>query len=531
MNPTLIYLLKVNIAIVLFYLFYRLFFANDTFWKTRRIYLLFSIGLSFVYPFFSIESWLQSQPTMQTMVANYALLQEITITPENQSGLISFENILWAAYGLAVAGLFGRLIVQLISIFRIKFQGKRETVQGISIVAIDKEITPFSFFSTVYMNPKLHNEHEISQILTHELTHVKQLHSVDVMLSEILCIAFWFNPATWLLKREIRQNLEFLADNKVISSGFDSKSYQYHLLQLSYQSPELKLTNKFNVLPLKKRIKMMNQQKTEKAGILKYLLIVPLSLALVFTSNAESIISAAKSELQSTPKIIVKTAGVQKNAKVENQVQPNVQKELVIVGYGATKEKLHAETTASSSTQDGKVIFTVVEKMPEFPGGDKALTKFLLNSVRYPVEAQKSGVQGRVICQYVVDENGAITDVSVVRGVDPSLDQEAVRVIKAMPNWIPGEQKGKKVSVKYTLPLNFKLDGPNDKEAAEMKPAFDPKNPPLIVLDGEVLPANFNMSLLKSERIEKIDVLKDASATAIYGDKGKNGVLIITSKK
>ena len=252
MNPTLIYLLKVNIAIVLFYLFYRLFFANDTFWKTRRGYLLFSIGLSFVYPFFSIESWLQSQPTMQTMVPNYTLLQEITITPENQSGFFSVEMLLWTVYGCAVAGLFGRLIVQLISILRIKLQGKRETVQGISIVAIEKEITPFSFFSTVYMNPKLHNEHEISQILTHELTHVKQLHSMDVMLSELLCIAFWFNPATWLLKREIRQNLEFLADNKVISSGFDSKSYQYHLLQLSYQSPELKLTNKFNVLPLKK---------------------------------------------------------------------------------------------------------------------------------------------------------------------------------------------------------------------------------------------------------------------------------------
>ena len=100
-----------------------------------------------------------------------------------------------------------------------------------------------------------------------------------------------------------------------------------------------------------------------------------------------------------------------------------------------------------------------------------------------------------------------------------------------MPNWVPGEQKGKKVSVKYTLPLNFKLDGPNDKEAAEMKPAFDPSNPPLIVLDGEVLPANFNMSLLKSEQIEKVEVLKDASATAIYGEKGKNGVIIITSKK
>jgi TonB family protein len=276
---------------------------------------------------------------------------------------------------------------------------------------------------------------------------------------------------------------------------------------------------------------MMNQQKTEKAGILKYLLIVPLSLALVFTSNAESIISAAKSELQSTPKTTAKAANVQKNAKVENQTQSNVQKELVVVGYAVAKEKLPAETTASASSQDDKVIFTVVEKMPQFAGGDQALFKYLGTNIRYPVEAQKAGIQGRVICQYVVDENGAITDVSVVRGVDPSLDQEAVRVIKAMPNWVPGEQRGKKVSVKYTLPINFKLDGANAKENVDFKPSFDPKNPPLIVLDGEVLPANFNMSILKPESIEKIEVLKDASATAIYGEKGKNGVIIITSKK
>jgi len=130
-----------------------------------------------------------------------------------------------------------------------------------------------------------------------------------------------------------------------------------------------------------------------------------------------------------------------------------------------------------------------------------------------------------------VNENGAITDVSVVRGVDPALDEEAIRVLKAMPNWIPGEQRGQKVSVKYTLPINFKLDGSNEKGNADFKPSFDPKNPPLIVLDGEVLPANFNMSILKPESIEKIEVLKDASATAIYGEKGKNGVIIITSKK
>ena len=129
--------------------------------------------------------------------------------------------------------------------------GKTEDVQGVAVIAVDKEISPFSFFNAIYINPGLHNTQEISQILLHEQTHVKQLHSVDVMASEMLTMVFWFNPAVWLLKREIRQNLEFLADNNVLKSGFDSRIYQYHLLQLAYQTPNLELTNKFNVSPLK----------------------------------------------------------------------------------------------------------------------------------------------------------------------------------------------------------------------------------------------------------------------------------------
>jgi len=325
MNPIFIYFLKVNIAIALFYLFYRLFFAGDTFWKTRRIYLISSIIISFVYPFFSIENWLQSQPSIQTMVANYALLQEITVTPENQSGLFSFENILWAVYGLAVFGLVSRLIVQLISILQIKFQGKRETVQEVNIIAIDKKIIPFSFFGTIYMNPALHSENETKQILTHELTHVRQGHSFDVLAGELLSIVCWFNPASWLMKREIRQNLEFLADSNVLESGIDTKTYQYYLLQLSYQTLDLKLTNKFNVSPLKKRIVMMNQQKSRKSTVLKYLLIAPLTFSLVLLSNAETLASSAKQILNNeNPTIQNETPAVADYAKSDDKQKNTV---------------------------------------------------------------------------------------------------------------------------------------------------------------------------------------------------------------
>jgi len=292
MNDALIYFLKVNIAIALFYLFYRLVFYNDTFWLTRRFYLVVSILLSVVYPLISFSGWLEKQEPMQVIMANYVQLNEITVTNAPVSYL-NVENVLLAIYGLVSFILLIRMVVQLTSILRWRLKGKKQLLQGIEIIAVDSTITPFSFFNTIFINPGLHNEQETRQILTHESTHARQLHSLDVLLSELMTVLFWINPAAWLLKREIRHNLEFLADNSVLKSGIDSKSYQYHLLQLSYQVPENQLINKFNISPLKKRITMMNQQKTKKAGILKYSLIVPLALALVLSSNAETIVNSA----------------------------------------------------------------------------------------------------------------------------------------------------------------------------------------------------------------------------------------------
>ncbi len=534
MNPTLIYLFKVNIAIALFYMFYRLFFANDTLWKTRRLYLLASIAISFAYPFFSIVSWLQTQEPMQVILSSYVQLQEFTVTPTTEVSIFTLNNILWLIYGLTTSILVVRMLSQIISIFVIKAKGKRQTILEIKVIAIDKNITPFSFFGNIYINPNLHNEQETQQILTHELTHVRQQHSFDVILSELLCVVFWANPAIWLLKREIRQNLEFLADNKVIQSGFDSKSYQYHLLQLSYQTPQFKLTNKFNILPLKKRIIMMNQPKTEKSGIFKYLLIIPLATTLVITSNAESIISSAKAKLEIAEAPSVKTIVV---TKKQDSTKPITNKidEVVVVGYAATPDDQQKKTEMAPPPpppvpSDEDVVFQVVEKMPQFPGGDHALFMFLGNSVKYPVEAQKNGIQGRVICSFVVNKDGSIADVTVKRGVDPSLDAEAIRVIKSMPVWTPGTQRGKNVRVQYTLPINFKLAG--DKvDRGENSLSAVMVNKPLIILDGEVQPAEFDLNKINPENIKSIDVIKDATATEMYGEKGKNGVIKITSKK
>jgi len=540
MNDALMYFLEVNIAIALFYLFYRLFFAGDTFWKTRRYYMLFSILLSFVYPFLSVESWLQKQEPVQKLIVNYATLPEFTVTAVRETSIFSLGNISMAIYGLVVLILLVRFILQLASILRIRLHGTVKMVQNTRIIAIEKEVTPFSFFGSVFMNPELHNEHETKEILAHELTHVRQGHSFDVLVSEVLTIILWLNPATWLLKREIRQNLEFLADNKVIESGFDSQTYQYHLLQLSYQTPEHKLGNKFNVSPLKKRIIMMNQKKSAKASLLKYSLIVPLALALVVSSNAQTVINKAKKALTTTTTKEVKAT----------------EKKTLIAPAKSSAELTDPVTVVENG--ETEKTWDVVEKMPQYPGGEQEMMGYLGRNIRYPVEAQKSGTQGKVIVAFIVSSTGKVIHPEILRSVDPYLDKEAIRMISTFPNFIPGEQNGKKVAVRYTLPIIFKLQGgattPEPSISSNENPIivvgygkqtpgsapnvkeFDPSKPPVFVVDGKIQPKNFNVKTLDANTIERVDVNKPdkeevkARLVAKYGEDAANGVVKITLK-
>jgi len=475
MNDALMYFLKVNVAIALFYLFYRLVFYNDTFWSTRRFYLVVSILLSVLYPLISFSGWLEKQEPMQVIMANYINLNEITITSKPVNYL-NIENVLLVIYGLVSFILLIRMFVQLSSILRWRLKGKRQNLQGIEIIAIDATITPFSFFSTIFINPGLHNEQETLQILTHECTHARQLHSLDVLLSELMTVLFWINPAAWLLKREIRHNLEFLADNSVLKSGIDSKNYQYHLLQLSYQVPENQLINKFNISPLKKRITMMNQQKSKKAGILKYSLIVPLALALMLSSNAETLVSAATK--------IATSGGKNNSEKTFQQVSQKQTKSTV---------KFTAPVIKRDESGEEK-IYEKIDNMPQFPGGESELLKYIGQNLKYPIAAQENGIQGKVIIRFVVSSTGKVVNAMVVKsimkkvkvidevvavgygvkkttdekgivqrqiqsGTDMELlEKEAIRLANSIPDFTPGEIKGKKVAVYYTLPLTFKLE-------------------------------------------------------------------------
>ncbi len=444
MTPEFAYLLKVNVAFVLFYAFYRLFFYKDTFFKLRRAILLAFFGLALFYPLLNIQDWVrQLEPIADVIYMYFAMLPEATAKADAAASMDWYGWLLGSLgfiYWGIVALLCGRFLVQLSSILWLAHTCERIIIHETPVYVLRKAAGPFSFFRMVFLHPESHSDKETDEILTHECTHVSQWHSIDVILSEMMCMACWFNPFVWLLKREVRHNLEYLADNTVIQSGYDSKSYQYHLLGLAHHQSVTTLYNSFNVLHLKNRIMMMNKKRSPGIVRTKYLIFVPLVGILMLLSNIEAV-----------ARLTVRLAN---EATVSNAM-------------------VTATDVSSKSREMDEQVFTVVEKMPSFPGGDAELLKYIATNIKYPKESQDNGEQGRVICSFIVGRDGSVNNPEVLRGVTPLLNEEAVRVINTMPRWNPGMQRGKAVAVKYTVPITFRLKSPVEEAKEETLTVVD----------------------------------------------------------
>ena len=497
MTPEFAYLLKVNVAFVLFYAFYRLFFYKDTFFKLRRAILLAFFGLALFYPLLNIQDWVRQQEPIADVIYMYsAMLPEATAKADAAASVDWYGWLLGSLgfiYWGIVAFLCGRFLVQLSSILWLAHTCERVVIHKTPVYALRKAAGPFSFFRMVFLHPESHSDKETDEILTHECTHVSQWHSIDVILSEMMCMACWFNPFVWLLKREVRHNLEYLADNTVIQSGYDSKSYQYHLLGLAHHQSVTTLYNSFNVLHLKNRIMMMNKKRSPGIVRTKYLIFIPLVGILMLLSNIEAVarLTVRLANEATVSNAMVTATGI----LVDETGQPLIGASVVVKGgkertitdkKGAfslevpanailrcsyqgreSQEVLAADMTnnthlslSSKSREMNEQVFTVVEKMPSFPGGDAELLKYIATNIKYPKESQDNGEQGRVICSFIVGRDGSVNNPEVLRGVTPLLNEEAVRVINTMPRWNPGMQRGKAVAVKYTVPITFRLKSP-----------------------------------------------------------------------
>ena len=408
-------------------------------------------------------------------------------------------------------------------------------------------MAPFSWMGYIVISRKDLEENG-REILIHELAHIHNRHSWDLLVADV-CIFFqWFNPASWLLKQELQNIHEFEADETVIKEGVDAKQYQLLLIKKAVGTRLYSMANSFNHSKLKKRITMMLKEKSSPWARLKYLYVLPVA-AIAVTAFARPEVSETVEEI-SAVKVNDLTAIVEtKVAESSGQLLPvqSVPKdsvnrkskvavqqmdELVVVGY-ASKD----------SVKDREPVFNVVEQMPSFPGGMEALMQYLAKNMRYPVEAQKNKVQGRVVVGFIVSKDGDIKKAHILRGVDPELDAEAIRVIESMPRWMPGMQRGKAIAVSYTLPVMFRLTGDalglklveaSGSTAGELDKgvtfSYAEGKQPLCIVNGKKVDWAV-MRALNPDRIKSITVLKDkAILEEKYGEKGQNGVLLITLK-
>ena len=514
------YVLQVNVGLLVFYLLYRGLLARDTFLGMRRLYWWAAWVLAFLYPLVELGVWGRTETPLQVVMADYAEAMTVVVSavaPE-ETAAWSWQDgvaLLWAA---GASALLLRMLVQLAVVCRLARRGRKVEWHGVRVLAVEGDNVPFSFFRWIFVQPGNHSEGELEEILAHEQAHVRQWHSLDVVVSELLCCLFWFNPAVWLAKRCVRQNLEFLADRAVVHSGFDRKNYQYHLLRLSYGVNIGQIVNNFNVSPLKKRIMMMNKKKSRHAGALKYALLLPVAGLLVLSANAEAVAETAENVVahwtadegpvrmtgvvvdengKPLPGVTVvikgSMLGVATDAEGRFEIVSPEDKTLVFTYVGRKTQEVafDAGTTdikvvmpvedvelnplvaadvesilnqAADSTKDEVVsvwqdeFFKVVEDMPQFTDGN--IFDYLAQHVRYPEEAEKNGIGGMVYVQFVIDTTGKVVEPKVIKSVSPELDAEALRVVSGMPAWKPGMQRGKPVRVSFTLPVIFKLPAP-----------------------------------------------------------------------
>ena len=534
-----VYILKSSVCLVVFYLFYRLLLSRETFHRFNRVALLSILLLSCLLPLvevtveeqtevhqtmMTLEQWLMLADMMNTADTTDLQAEEVTVTWIQVALLVYLAGILLFALrnGYSLLKLGGLLK-----------SGRKENLskyidggEKVTLIVHDRDIAPFSWMKCIVISEKDLDENG-REILIHELAHIQNRHSWDLLVADI-CIFFqWFNPASWLLKQELQNIHEYEADETVIEKGVDAKQYQLLLIKKAVGTRLYSMANSFNHSKLKKRITMMLKEKSNPWAKLKYLYILPVA-AIAVTAFARPEISETAEEI-SAVKVNDLTAIVE--AKAIKSTEESVQ----ISTVSQDTVKVNYVPTEVSRKLQGTAVFEVVEEMPEFPGGVDAMMEYLQKELRYPESAKEKGIQGRVTVQFIIDKEGNVTNSKVTRSVDKDMDTEAIRLVKAMPKWKPGMQKGKAVAVKYTVPVVFRLEGGktvNSQVTVNSKVSefsVQGMNNPLYIVDGKEVTSSI-LSALDVNKIESMTVLKNESATEVYGEKGKNGVILITLK-
>ena len=508
MGVFFIYILKSSVCLVLFYLFFRLLLSKETFHRFNRMALLGVLFFSLLIP--CIEVTTRHQVEVQQAVLSIEqllLMAELETTPANvgavqETSAISWVQIVLLVYWAGILFLACRNIYSLICLFRLVHSGKHEKLEkGVTLVVHNQEIAPFSWMKYIVISRKDLEENG-REILIHEMAHIHHRHSVDLLVADI-CIFFqWFNPGAWLLKQELQNIHEYEADETVINEGVNAKEYQLLLIKKAVGTRLYSMANSFNHSKLKKRITMMLKEKSNPWARLKYLYVLPLA-AIAVTAFARPEISEKVEEISA-----VKVNDLAEI--VEKKSEENVVKELV----DTTKNKV-------------VVVGYRTEKK------DSVLTS---GKKKVAISVQGISDEGKPL----VIINGKESDREVVNALNPECI-ESVSVIgpeKAIKVYGEKAKDGvmdiKLYSEKKFAPRKIEIEGINKTRldalnsgakswGATFRSADGGK--PLVIIDGKEATGDDPLANISPDRIRSISVLKDKTALAAYGDKGKNGVI------
>ncbi len=463
MVPLISYLLKMLVCSGILYAYYHVALRNNRFHQWNRYYLLAATLLSFTLPLLQlpVPAGGQAPPTMSAYTTQIITLREFILQAPG-AGATDYLQLAIYGYGLVVLLLLGRTLYGCWKIRRLIQRNPVEKRFPYRFVQSEEVKTPFSFFRYIFWNRDINPDSaDGQQILQHELTHVTEKHSVDKLLMELACAAGWINPFFHLFKKELIIVHEFIADQQAAAGKV--ADYAQTILQVTLQSRQLQLTNSFFHPPIKRRINMLFSHPSNFT-IMKKLIAIPVLIALII------FIGCQQQQQDAKPDVIDITMDQMKTIDAENIKEINISNKdaLLTTKDGRTyrvKNYPFEDKDWQSATRADKLpkeVFTFVENPPVFPGGEAQLAKYLGSHIKYPKAAQEKNVSGTVFVQFVVNADGSISDVKTVgKPKGAGLEEESIRVVEEMPNWTPGEQKGKKVAVQFNLPIRYTLEADN----------------------------------------------------------------------
>jgi len=559
MPALLIYLIKANIALTLFYLAYRWGLRRLTFYTLNRFFLLGGIACASVFPLVNVNALVQRHREIGTVVEYVPDLRLLQVQPVAE---FTVWHLLVYVFWTGVGVMGARFLVQLLSLWRLHRQSHAAVIRRQPVKVLDRPVNPFSFFSNIYVNPSLHQPAELDAILQHEQVHVRQWHTIDVLAAELNNIFYWFNPGAWLMRTAVRENLEFITDRRMLQQGIDPKIYQYNLIKVSGIPYATAIANNFNFSHLKNRIKMMNSKRSAKYNVLRYVvlgsIVAVALLSLNFSRAAFNGRNAAQAldTLPPSSASLLAPAAPAMPPAITDSVPPAPPAPTVArVAFPApvveaSPSALPAPPPAPEAPKAPSRPATPSSALPDAPPAPVAPARpplpdtlpanmLMLKSNARPLYVVDGVKQGRILPASLKPED--IARMTVWKG-DHALarygEEGRDGVIEITTKQGAATLSGVLLeadTVKVKTAIGRHLDPDKKPTDASRRPkvitlrGLDSTQQPVVVINGKVKTVNA-LHAIPEDQIKAINVLKGKSATFLYGEKAEHGVIEIHTK-